>query len=130
MAALLVLRMVRPDAYDRICAAPSDSFVAAEGGGIRGTPACARTARRVALAASRWRTAGNDFAAALLNIGAATYPFDRSETEDLTDDEDIEGFDARWRSELTPDTPETQRNVSSTLARIQKLRNDPPRRAA
>jgi len=47
--------------------------------------------------------------------------------------DDIEDFGARWRSELTsetPDTLETQRNVSSTLSRIQKLRNDPPRRAA
>ena len=84
-----------------------------------------------------WRTAGNDFAAALLNIGTATYPFDRSEAEDLTDElraqdvlgrdnDDIEDFGARRRSELMPETPETQRNVSSTLARIQKLRNDPP----
>ena len=135
VAALLLLRMVRPDAYDRICTGSGDSFAAAG--------AAFEELRHVREPPDGWprslpwQTAGNDFAAALLNIGTATYPFDRSEAEDLTDElraqdvlgrdeDDIEDFGARWRSELTPDTPETQRNVSSTLARIQKLRNDPP----
>ena len=138
VAALLLLRMVRPDAYDRICAGSGDSFAAGgaafeelrrlrepPGGWPRSLP---------------WRTAGNDFAAALLNIGTATYPFDRSEAEDLTDelraqdvlgrdDDDIEDFGARWRSELTPETPETpetQRNVSSTPHGFRNSGTTPP----
>ena len=152
VAALLLLRMVRPAAYDRICAGSGDSFAAA-GAAFQELRRVHRPSGGWELPADKdrgrdrnmwgiathspWRAATTDFAAALLNIGTVHYPFDRSEAEDLTDElraqsvlgrdeDDIEDFGARWRSEITPETPDTQRDVSSTLVRVQELRNAPP----
>ena len=150
VAALLLLRMVRPDMYERICAGTDDSFAAAGTAfqelrrvyvSPRGWELPADKDRDMWGIATRspWRTATTEFAAALLNIGTATYPFDRSDAEDFTDElraqgvlgrdeDDIEDFGARWRSEITPETPErpeTQRDVSDALARVQELRNNP-----
>lgn len=137
--------MVRPDMYERICAGSDDSFAAGvalqELPYLRETPeGCALPAGGNACGMSRshpWETVADDFAAALLNIGTATYPFGRSEAEDLTDElrtqgvlgrdgDDIEDFGTRWHSEITPETSDIHRDVSSTLARIRELRNDPP----
>ena len=146
VAALLLLRMVRPDEYERFCAGLGGSFAAA-GAAFQELPHLRETLEGWDLPTAwdmprslPWETAGNDFAAALLNIGTANYPFDRSAAADITDElrsqgalgrdePDIEDFAASWRSELTPDspaTPATQRTVSDALARVQELRNDPP----
>ena len=145
VAALLLLRMVRPDVHDRVCAGSADGFDAAAAGieelrrvSVSGWELSAdKDTGGIATRSQLWRISANNFAAALLNIGSAHYPFDRREAEAVNDElraqgvlgrdeDDIEDFGASWRTATTAKTPDDHDDCSFTLARVQELRDDPP----